>query len=236
MTPTKLASIKPNPISLGQLLVSGGFITTGTLQQALSTQRWSRRRLGEVLVQREELSSIEKKAVLNLQKTLTEYVHAIQPNGEMPKSLQLSLGQLLLDHGEITQQQLNDALAEHSSQHRRLGEVLIDQQLLSPGRLACWLQLQKKLLSAAAVAAWMITGSCNVAADENPQSLWQKFVSGNLIHSNSPDSKNAWGQQNTDNLPRLNIKHRDLSELSRSRDGTLTLKLGQKGLNIVKRF
>ncbi|MDF1693152.1 MAG: hypothetical protein P1U47_12300 [Zhongshania sp.] len=236
MHPTKLANAKPNPTALGQLLVSGGFITASTLQQALSTQRWSQRRLGDVLVQRHELSNIEKQAVLKLQKTLKEHTHAIKENGEMPQSLQLSLGQLLVENGEITHQQLNAALAEHSLQHRRLGEILIDQQLISPSRLACWLQLQKKLFSAAAVAAWIMTSSGNVAAGENQQNLWQKFISGNLIPTSTTDTKHAWGQQSTDNLPRLSIKHRDLSELSRSRDGTLSLRFGQKGLNIVKRF
>lgn len=236
MNSIKLGSIQPSPTSLGQLLVSGGFITTGTLQQALSTQRWSRRRLGEVLVQRSKLSDVEKKAILSLQKKLSTQAQALKPDGSMAQTLQLSLGQLLLDSGEITRQQLDKALAEHSSQHRRLGEVLIAQQLLTPMRLACWLQLQKKLISAAAVAAWMMTGSCNVAADENQPSLWQKFISGKLVLENTGDSQHAWGQQGTKNLSGLSIKHRDLNELSRSRDGTLTLRFGQKGLNIIKRF
>tara|TARA_R110000772_G_scaffold60576_1_gene136759 strand:+ start:3223 stop:3933 length:711 start_codon:yes stop_codon:yes gene_type:complete len=236
MHPTKLGSVQPSPISLGQLLVSGGFITTGILNQALSTQRWSRRRLGEVLMQRHELCPLEKQTILALQKKLAAQALELKPDGSMPKAMQLSLGQLLLDNGEITQSQLDTALAEHSSQHRRLGEVLIEQQALSPIRLAHWLQLQKKLISAAAVAAWMMAGSCNVAADENKTSLWQKFIAGKLTIEKAEDSKHAWGQQGTEKASRLNIKNRDLSELSRSSDGTLTLRFGQQGLNIVKRF
>ncbi len=236
MSQQKRGNINPSPISLGQLLVSGGFIHTGTLQQALSTQRWSHRLLGEVLVQRSELSEVEKKAILNLQKKLSTHAQVLKPDGSMPQTLQLSLGQLLIENGEITQQQLDTALAEHSSKHRRLGEVLIEQQLLTPVRLASWLQLQKKLISAAAVTAWMMAGSCNVAADENQPSLWQKFISGKLVLENTGDSQHAWGQQGKQKLAGLSIKHRDLSELSRSSDGTLTLRFGQKGLNIVKRF
>jgi hypothetical protein len=236
MNPTILGRTQPSPISLGQLLVSGGFITTGTLNQALSTQRWSRRRLGDVLMQRHELCAVEKQTILALQKKLASQALELKPDGSMPKALQLSLGQLLLDNGEITQSQLDKALAEHSSQHRRLGEVLIEQQVLSPICLARWLQLQKKLISAAAVAAWMMAGSCNVAADESKTSLWQKFIAGKLTIEKAADSKNTWGQQGTEKVSRLNIKNRDLSELSRSSDGTLTLRLGQQGLNIVKRF
>lgn len=236
MHPTKLSRIQPSPISLGQLLVSGGFITTGTLNQALSTQRWSRRRLGEVLIQRSELSNLEQQAILALQKKLATQALTLKPDGSMPHALQLSLGQLLLDNGEITQAQLDKALAEHNSQHRRLGEVLIDLKLLSPLRLSHWLQLQKKLISAAAVAAWMMTGSCNVAADEDRPSLWQKFIAGKLTIEKAPDNKTSWGQQGKEKLSTMNIKNRDISELSRSSDGTLTLRFGQQGLNIVKRF
>ncbi|WP_373091673.1 hypothetical protein [Zhongshania sp.] len=236
MHPTKLGSTQPSPISLGTLLVSGGFITTDTLNQALSTQRWNRRRLGEVLLQRHELFPLEKQAILALQKKLSAQALELKPDGSMPKALQLSLGQLLLDNGEITQSQLDTALAEHRSQHRRLGEVLIDQQALSPICLARWLKIQKKLISAAAVAAWMMASSCNVAADENKTSLWKKFIAGKLTIEKTQSSKHAWGQQGTEKPSSLTIKNRDLSELSRSSDGTLTLRFGHQGLNIVKRF
>jgi hypothetical protein len=104
MNARKRGAIQPSPISLGQLLVAGGFITTATLQQALSTQRWSRRRLGEVLVQRDILSSTEKLTLLKLQKKLAKYTLTLKPDASITEDLQLSLGQLLLDSGEISQQ------------------------------------------------------------------------------------------------------------------------------------
>lgn len=236
MNPTKLGSVRANPISLGQLLVAGGFITTGTLQHALGTQRWSRRRLGEVLVQRHELSDIEKRTTLKLQEKLSKHTLALKADGSMTQALQLSLGQLLLDSGEISHAQLDSALAEHNRQHRRLGEVLVEQQLITPIRLAHWLQLQKKLISAAAIATCMMAASGNAAADDNEQSLWKKFISGKFTQEKTSDSQRGWGQQGSNNLANLNIQNRDLSELKRSRDGTLTLRFGQKGLNIIKRF
>lgn len=236
MNPTHLGITPPGPVPLGQLLVAGGFITTSTLQHALCTQRWSRRRLGEVLVQRHALSCAEKHALLELQKKLATHAKALKPDGSMTQTLQLSLGQLLLNSGEITAQQLESALAEHSKKNRRLGEVLVEQQSLTPIRLAHWLNLQKKLVSAAAVATCMMAGSCNVAADEGDQSLWKKFISGKFHQEKTKDQQLAWGQQGTRNLGSMNIQNRDLSELRRSRDGTLTLRFGEKGLNITKRF
>lgn len=236
INPRILGSIRANPISLGQLLIAGGFIAPTTLQHALKAQRWNRRRLGEVLVQRHELSDIEKRTILKLQEKLSKHTLALTSDGSMNQALQLSLGQLLLDSGEISHAQLDSALAEHSRQHRRLGEVLVEQQVITPARLTQWLQLQKKLISAAAIATCMMAASGNAAADDNEQSLWKKFISGKFSQEKTSDSQRAWGQQASNNLANLNIQNRDLSELKRSRDGTLTLRFGQKGLNIVKRF
>jgi hypothetical protein len=236
MHPTKLGSVRANPVSLGQLLVAGGFITPGTLQHALKAQRWSRRRLGEILVQRHELSDIERRTILKLQEKLTKHTLALKSDGSMNPVLQLRLGQLLLASGEISSAQLDSALAEHSRQHRRLGEVLIEQQVITPIRLAHWLQLQKKLIKAAAIAICMMAASGNAAADDSKQSLWKKFISAKFTQEKTSESERVWGQQGSNNLINLNIQNRGLNELKRSRDGTLTLKFDQQGLNIIKRF
>jgi hypothetical protein len=236
MHPTKLGSVRADPVSLGQLLVAGGFITPGTLQHALKAQRWSRRRLGEILVQRHELSDIERRTILKLQEKLTKHTLALKSDGSMNPVLQLRLGQLLLASGEISSAQLDSALAEHSRQHRRLGEVLIEQQVITPIRLAHWLQLQKKLIKAAAIAICMMAASGNAAADDNKQSLWKKFISAKFTQEKTSESERVWGQQGSNNLTNLNIQNRGLNELKRSRDGTLTLRFDQQGLNIIKRF
>jgi hypothetical protein len=236
MHPTKLGSVRADPVSLGQLLVAGGFITPGTLQHALKAQRWSRRRLGEILVQRHELSDIERRTILKLQEKLTKHTLALKSDGSMNPVLELRLGQLVLASGEISSAQLDSALAEHSRQHRRLGEVLIEQQVITPIRLAHWLQLQKKLIKAAAIAICMMAASGNAAADDNKQSLWKKFISAKFTQEKTSESERVWGQQGSNNLTNLNIQNRGLNELKRSRDGTLTLRFDQQGLNIIKRF
>ncbi|MFT5887870.1 MAG: hypothetical protein ACI9BO_000683 [Zhongshania sp.] len=237
MKPVRTKVQQATPLCMGQLLLSGGFIKVGVLNQALCTQKWSRRRLGDELEQHYALGNIEKKTVLRLQKTLAKQSHSLNPDGSLPESLQLTLGQLLLDNGEITHEQLDSALAEHKRSNRRLGEVLVEQQTLSSDRLSSWLQLQKKLISAASMAVFMSAASGAVTADETQQSGWQKFISTKILQAVSAPSKLAWGQQQSGNkLARISVKNRDFSELSRSRDGTLTLSFGQKGLNVMKRF
>jgi hypothetical protein len=66
---------------------------------------------------------------------LAKQSHALNPDGSLSESLQLKLGQLLLDNREIAREQLDNALAEHKLSNRRLGEVLVEQQILSPDRL-----------------------------------------------------------------------------------------------------
>lgn len=226
----------PHSIPLGQLLVSGGFISSGALKQALSRQKWSPRPLGAILQQSHQLNKVEKKAVLNLQKRLARYQHAFNQSGRLNESLQLSLGALLVENGEISPEQLDSALAAHSRQQRRLGEVLVAQHALSPCLLARWLILQKKLVSAAAVAVCMMAGSGLAVADDSSRNAWQHMTGSKFLQHKLADINHAWGQQKSASLARLSIKNRDLSEISRSRDGTVTLKLSRQGLNIIKRF
>lgn len=152
MSTTKIFAIRPRPTALGQLLVAGNFISTYTLQQALSTQRQDGHRLGEILVKRRDLSELEKQTILNLQEKLLQREQVIMSEGDITHALGLNLGELLLNSGEITPQQLDSALAQQFRQGLCLGEVLIEQQVLTPIRLAHWLQLQKKLLRTAAVS------------------------------------------------------------------------------------
>jgi hypothetical protein len=162
MEPLRTKVQQATPLCMGQLLLSGGFMQVGVLKQALCTQKWSRRRIGDELQQHHALGNIERKTVL---------------------------------------------------------------------------RLQKKLISAAAMAAFMSAASGAVTANEIQQSGWQKFISTKILQAVSAPSQLAWGQQQSGNiLARFNVETRDLSELSRSRDGTLTLSFGQKGLNVMKRF
>jgi hypothetical protein len=87
------------------------------------------------------------------------------------------------------------------------------------------------------MAAFMSAASGAVAADEAQQSGWQKFIPTKILQAVSAPSQLSWGQQQSGNkLARFSVKTRVLSELSRSRDGTLTLSFGRKGLNVIKRF
>ena len=220
-----------NSVALGQLLVSGGFISDRTLKQALHRQRWNPRPLGAILQKNHKLSHIDTRSVLHLQRQLGQFADA--PGKVTPPALHLTLGELLVANGEATREQVDKALAEHRRQRRRLGEVLVDQHILTPSRLCRWLTLQKKLLSAAAMAIGLMSGSVTAAADE---SSGQRVSATKFVQAGLPGITPAWVQHKPASLARLSIKHRDFSEISRSRDGSLTLKLSRQGLNLTKRF
>jgi hypothetical protein len=64
------------------------------------------------------------------------------------------LGDILLQRNLITQQQLDDALIEQRFKKQPLGEILIDQQIISPKQMQRSLKLQSMLRLAA-----MVTGA-----------------------------------------------------------------------------
>ncbi|RNL60920.1 hypothetical protein [Zhongshania marina] len=181
MSTTKIFAIRPRSTALGQLLVAGSFITTYTLQQALSTQRQDGHRLGDILVKRRDLSELEKQTMLNLQEKLIQREEVFKSEGDITQRLGLNLGQLLLDSGEITHQQLDSSLAKQIRQGLCLGEILIEQQLLTPIRLAHWLQLQKKLIRTATVTTGLTPKNTNITADKNERNLQRNFISGNSV-------------------------------------------------------
>src|SRR3972149_11226715 len=55
------------------------------------------------------------------------------------------LGEMLVDAGLVTPEQLEPAIAEAARLGRRLGEYLVDQRLVSPEDLAATLSLQLSL-------------------------------------------------------------------------------------------
>jgi hypothetical protein len=224
-------------LCLGQLLLYGGFIDAEVLQQALIAQRRSRKGLGDLLERRRALTSVEKKAVLALQKKLRSQPLQFKADGSLPDTLQLCLGQLLLEHGAVSREQLNQALAEHRRQHRKLGEVLVEQQALTPGKLSYWLHLQKKLVAAASVAIILGSGCGSAAADEDEVSVWDKFKQIKVFRFGGQQRDNAsWGQSEVGDLPPIDMGPRSYGELGRSRDGKVVVSVGQKGLEVTKRF
>lgn len=221
------------PTCMGLLLLYGGFIDAGTFKQLLSTPR--EQPLGDFLEHRSEISAREKNAVLHLQQHLRHLPINFKANGCLPDSLQLSLGQLLLENGEITREQLNKALEEHHESHQRLGEVLVKQQALSPAKLCDWLQLQKKLVTAAATAMLML-GCCSNATADGKRNFWEQLRSLKKSSTSAAAHRTSWGDAQQINLSGLKTVQRAFGELARSRDGSTVVSVSRNGLEISKRF
>lgn len=137
---------------IGQLLVDGGFINQRQLDEALEARSHSGKRIGEILEEKRAISDVDTRAILQLQKRLDKAGVELGADGSLPAQLQLSLGQLLVGNGEISEAQLDKALASHQRHRARLGEILVAQKSISAERLQFWLGMQRKLVAAATTA------------------------------------------------------------------------------------
>lgn len=137
---------------IGELLVDGGFISADSLETALQAQKSEGRPLGEVLLKSGILSQQEQTAVLALQRQLDE--GSLSPSDQGWSGLRL--GDLLLKYGDITEEQLRQALSTQSESGGRLGDVLIAIGAVKKESLDLVLRLQRRLMAAAATALFTI--------------------------------------------------------------------------------
>jgi len=126
---------------LGTLLVDEQLLTPDELEQALDEQRRTGRLLGQILVERGYVSAYSLARVLSEQ----HGVHlgpADEPQHEVaaeptttPEGPWRPLGKVLVEHGFVTQAELDEALADQHAD-RRLGEILVERGALSGPALA----------------------------------------------------------------------------------------------------
>jgi hypothetical protein len=126
---------------LGELLLEAGRITKDELEEALREQRTTKERIGEVLIRKGLLTRREIDALLAFQ--------LVQGSpGEGP----LKLGGLLVLLGQLTPEQLDEALQHQKESGLKLGEVLVKEGFTSREQVERGLGLQKKLLKAVIIA------------------------------------------------------------------------------------
>ncbi|HOP41119.1 MAG TPA: hypothetical protein PLI53_08745, partial [Geobacteraceae bacterium] len=101
---------------LGELLVRSGRITSEQLDRAISEQKRTGEKLGDVFKRLGMLSEGQLNALLNF-----------QVNQEAASDSPLRLGELLVATGQITREQLEYALSRQSLSKSRLGEVLLQE-------------------------------------------------------------------------------------------------------------
>jgi hypothetical protein len=140
---------------LGTLLVDKGLLTAAELEQALAEQRRSGRLLGQVLVGRGYVSALSLASALaeqhgvELQATDTPETRAAtapRPQAALGPLVDSTgtnerawrpLGKLLVAKGFVSEDELEQALAEQEQRpERRLGEILVARRYLSGPALA----------------------------------------------------------------------------------------------------
>jgi hypothetical protein len=129
---------------LGELLLKAKRITPEQLSAALEEQRKSGGKLGSILIRRGLLNEHELKAVLSFQQ---------HQGNEAPASTVFRLGEILVATEQITREQLEDVLAHQKLSKKKIGELLIEAGHVQPHQIDYGLKLQRKLVTAALIAA-----------------------------------------------------------------------------------
>jgi len=124
---------KPDKLRIGDLLVKEGVITEEQLQHALAIQKKQEAYspLGEVCIKQKLLTRNQ------LHKILTKYQKRI------------SLGNLLINLGLITPQQLDEGLEEQKKTGGRLGGILVKKGFITENTLVDTLSIQMGILKVA---------------------------------------------------------------------------------------
>ena len=124
---------KPGKLRIGELLVREGAITDEQLQDALAIQKQQKvySPLGEVCITQKFLTRNQ------LHKILTKYQKRI------------SLGDLLINLGRITPQQLNEGLEEQKKSGGRVGGILVKKGFITEDALVDTLSIQMGILKVA---------------------------------------------------------------------------------------
>jgi mannitol/fructose-specific phosphotransferase system IIA component len=142
---------------LGELLLKARKVTPEQLKDALSEQRQSGEKLGEILVRRGALTKGQLDAVLMFQKCQA---------GEAPSSVRFRLGEILVATGRITREQLEDVLSRQKLTKKNIGDLLVESGAVAPRHVARGLRLQEMLVTAALVA--VVSLADVAAAQEMP--------------------------------------------------------------------
>lgn len=173
-------SVKAPPrIHLGELLLQSHRITPAQLHQALEEQRQTHDYLGNILVRQQVLTEAELEDLLATQLWLhyrTGGAGTLTPTDPAP--VHKKIGEILVDTHQLTQEQLERAIAEQQrSRLRRLGDILVEKGLLPLKELARALRLQKRLATLAMASA---LGVSLLAACTTPQVPLQPMPYGAL--------------------------------------------------------
>ena len=129
---------------LGELLVRVKRLTPAALAEVLVEQERTGEKLGILLVRKGVISGSELDAVLAFQRR--------QCAPKSPRSC-LRLGEVLVRSRLISRKKVEEALRRQKLSRKKIGEVLVECGYLRPDQLQQGLCIQRRLLTAALVAA-----------------------------------------------------------------------------------
>ncbi len=124
---------------IGELLLTGKFISKDVLDKALEEQRINNKLIGELLVELGALSKEELNIVLKFQENLSTPKEAIKFAGGIRKKL----GELLLEVAKISENDLEEVLSVQKISGRKIGEILLEKGLITEKELKAVLLFQK---------------------------------------------------------------------------------------------
>lgn len=229
--PANRQGLIPDPSRVGELLVQGGFVNRRELNHALLQAERQGSPVCQILMRQRRIDRLEKTALLHLQKQLRRV------SGDMSTSaLHCRLGDLMLTDGHLSQEELDDALAQQRATQMPLGAILLKAGKTSVDKLTGYLRLQQKLLHAATAVllACTVATPCHATDNKSRTPAWGS-IEAEKTHS-SPHSLSAnWRR------PGLleSVSPRQFSkedELLRSRNGKMVLRLTETGVEFRKFF
>ncbi len=129
---------------LGELLIRAKRIAPHQLEAALNEQKETGEKLGHILLRMGFITGKELKAILAFQQN-----QGIETRG----SDRLRLGELLVATRHITKEQLEDVLVKQKISKKKIGDMLVEAGYAEPHHIEFGLNLQRKLVTAALIAA-----------------------------------------------------------------------------------
>jgi len=124
---------------IGQILLDGGFLSSRDLELALREQRNTNELIGQVLTRMGVLEPADLKAALSVQEHLVDLEHAVK----IAAGVRQMLGALLLQAGQISEQQLEQAIDEQKESGGKLGEIFVRLGFLTGRQLDALLHFQE---------------------------------------------------------------------------------------------
>ncbi len=125
---------------LGRILLDGGFLSAQNLNLALLEQVKTSEQLGQILVRMGVLEAAEINAVLSVQDHLSNPATAVK----LAAGMRETLGDLLVQAGNVEPQQLEQALAEQKRTGAKLGEIFVRRGMVSKSQLDILLDFQRR--------------------------------------------------------------------------------------------